>query len=70
MARLRVSATANFDELISQPLLANNFSEPDLYHLFVLTVTNPRRQALSFEVDYTGQAALVIDEVIVEEINQ
>ena len=67
VARLRVGATTNFDELITQPLLGSNFSEPDLYHLFVLTVNNPRRQALSFEVDYTGEAALLIDEVTVEE---
>jgi hypothetical protein len=36
-----------------------------LYHDFVLLVDNPRRQALSFEVDYLGTAPLVIDEVTI-----
>ena len=66
LALLRVAATANFDELIAQPLTASHFTEVDHYHLFVLTVNNPRRQALSFEVNYTGEAALIIDEVLVE----
>ena len=66
IAQLRVSATAEQAPLLAQPLLASHFSAPEQYHLFVLTVNNPRRQALSFEVAYTGLSALVIDEVIVE----
>ena len=66
VARLQVNATANFDELVSQAILPEHFSQPDLYHHFVLTVNNPRRQALSFDVHYTGLASLVIDEVVIE----
>jgi hypothetical protein len=65
IARLQVSATANFDELVTQPLLVEHFSGPDLYHDLILTVDNPRRQALSFEVHYLGLAPLVIDEVTI-----
>jgi hypothetical protein len=32
----------------------------------VLVIDNPRRQALSFEVDYLGMAALAIAEVGVQ----
>jgi hypothetical protein len=66
VARLRVAATANFDELLTQPLRVEHFSRADLYHDMVLTVTNPRRQALSFEVDYLGVAPLAIDRVSIE----
>jgi hypothetical protein len=69
VARLGVFATANFDPLLVQPLLGSHFAEPGLYHLFVLTVDNPRRQALSFEVYYNGLAALMIDEVVVERLD-
>jgi hypothetical protein len=66
LARLQVNATANFETLVSQPLRLEHFARPDLYHEFVLTVNNPRRQALSFEVLYTGLAPLVIDEIRIE----
>ncbi len=68
LARLQVNATANFDELLTQPVRAADFSAANLYHDLVLTVTNPRRQALSFEVVYLGVAPLVIDRVAVERI--
>jgi uncharacterized membrane protein YccF (DUF307 family) len=67
IARLQVNATANFEPLVSQPIKIDHFTRPDFYHELVLTVTNPRRQALSFEVDYLGVAPLVIDEVRIEE---
>lgn len=63
VARLQVAATTNFDSLIIQPLRSEHFAQANLYHDFVLTVTNPRRQALSFEVYYLGVAPLVIDQV-------
>lgn len=65
LARLRVGATANMKELAVQPLRADHFTGPNIYHEFVLPVENPRRQALSFEVAYTGQAALLIDTVTI-----
>lgn len=68
VARLQVNATANFDELVAQPLRPEHFAKPDQYHHFVLFIDNPRRQALSFEVVYTGLAPLVIDEVQVERV--
>ncbi|MDX1523763.1 MAG: hypothetical protein R3264_19195, partial [Anaerolineae bacterium] len=68
VARLQVNATDTFQELVSQPLLPEHFSEPDSYHHFVLTVTNPRRQALSFDLHYTGLAALAIDGVAIEQV--
>ena len=68
LARLQVTATANFDELITQPLRLEHFSKPNLYHDFVLTVNNPRRQALSFEVYYLGVAPLLIDQVTITEV--
>ena len=68
LARLQINATTNFEELISQPLRREHFSQPNRYHHFVLTVDNPRRQALSFEVYYTGMAPLAIDGVRVEEV--
>ncbi|MBI1879579.1 MAG: hypothetical protein HYR94_15395 [Chloroflexi bacterium] len=68
VARLQVAATANYDELITQPLRLEHFSKPNLYHEFVLTLTNPRRQALSFEVYYLGVAPLLIDQVTVNVI--
>ncbi len=68
LARLRVAATDNFDELMTQPLQPEHFSKPGVYHHFVLTVDNPRRQALSFEVDYTGLAPLLIDGVTIKKI--
>lgn len=66
LARLQVNATANFDELVTQPIRREHFAELNAYHHFVLIVTNPRRQALSFEVYYTGVAPVVIDGVMVE----
>ncbi len=63
LARLRVSGPANGEPLFTQPLRDSHFSRPDLYHDFVLVFDNPRRQALSFEVDYLGVAALAIDEI-------
>jgi len=68
VAYLRVT-DATDAALFTQPIRADHFSEPDLYHDFVLVVDNPRRQALSFEVDYLGVAALVIDEVTITELN-
>jgi hypothetical protein len=68
IARLQVAATANFDELITQPLRLEHFAQPNLYHDFVLTLTNPRRQALSFEVYYLGIAPLLIDQVTITEM--
>lgn len=68
LARLQVSATTNYDQLISQPLRAEHFSKPKVYHDFVLTITNPRRQALSFEVYYLGVAPLLIDQVTITKI--
>jgi hypothetical protein len=68
LARLQVMATANYEPLIIQPLRSEHFAKTDLYHDFVLTVTNPRRQALSFEVNYLGVAALLIDQVRVERL--
>ncbi len=68
LARLQVTATANFDELITQPLRLEHFSKSNLYHDFVLTVNNPRRQALSFEVYYLGVAPLLIDQVTITEV--
>lgn len=69
LARLQVSATANFEELVTQPLLASHFSQPERYHEFVLTVNNPRRQALSFEVYYLGLAPLMIDQVSITAVS-
>jgi hypothetical protein len=65
VARLQVNATANYDELVTQPILAEHFSRPGLYHDMVVTFQNPRRQALSFEVHYLGTAPLYIDTVTV-----
>jgi hypothetical protein len=65
IARLEVAATANYDQLISQTLRAGRFAKPNVYHDFVLTVANPRRQALSFEVYYLGVAPLLIDRVTI-----
>ncbi len=68
IARLQVAATASFDELITQPLRLEHFAQSNLYHDFVLTLTNPRRQALSFEVYYLGIAPLLIDQVTITEV--
>lgn len=70
LARLQVNATANFDELLSQPIRATDFSATNLYDDLVLTVTNPRRQALSFEVVYLGVTPLAIDRVAVERVSE
>jgi hypothetical protein len=67
VARLQVTA-ANGDQLITQPLRLEHFSKPNLYHDFVLTVANPRRQALSFEVYYHGIAPLLIDQVTISKV--
>lgn len=68
LARLQVNATTNFEELASQPLEPAHFTRPGFYHDFVLTVNNPRRQALSFDVVYLGLATLMIDQVSIEKI--
>jgi hypothetical protein len=68
IARLQVNATANLDELATQPILTEHFSRPDLYHDLILTIDNPRRQALSFEVHYLGLVPLAIDEVTITTI--
>ncbi|GAB4433210.1 MAG: hypothetical protein Fur0044_30750 [Anaerolineae bacterium] len=68
IARLQVAATANYDLLLAQPLRREHFSKPNVYHDFVLTVTNPRRQALSFEVYYLGVAPLLIDKVTIARV--
>jgi hypothetical protein len=68
LARLEVAATANYDRLITQALRAEHFSKPNVYHDFVLTVTNPRRQALSFEVYYLGVAPLLVDQVTITRV--
>jgi hypothetical protein len=65
VARLEVNATANFEPLLTQSLLAKHFSKIDLYHDLVLTVDNPRRQALSFELYYLAVAPMVIDELTI-----
>jgi hypothetical protein len=41
-----------------------------MYHDFVLTVTNPRRQALSFDVHYLGVAPLAIESVTISKIGE
>ena len=69
MARLQVAATANLDELLTQLLTAQAFSQPNHYQNFTLTIDNPRRQALSFEVYYLGLAPLAVDQVTVTKIN-
>jgi hypothetical protein len=68
VARLRVAAAAKVEALTTQALRSNRFSQPGLYHDFVLSVNNPRRQALSFEVDYLGIAALAVDDVTITKI--
>jgi hypothetical protein len=65
VARLQVNATANFEPLLTQSLQAKHFSKIDLYHDLVLTVDNPRRQALSFELYYLAVTPVVIDEVTI-----
>ena len=65
IARLQVNATDNFDPLAVRVLHAGDFSRAATYHDLVVVFDNPRRQALSFEVDYLGVAALVIDEVTI-----
>ncbi|MCB0176720.1 MAG: hypothetical protein KDI62_00695 [Anaerolineae bacterium] len=69
VARLQVAATANLDELLTQLLTAQAFSQPNHYQNFTLTIDNPRRQALSFEVYYLGLAPLAVDQVTVTKIN-
>ncbi len=70
LARLQVAATTNFEPLLLQPLRSEHFAQPNLYHDFVLTVTNPRRQALSFEVYYLGLAPLLIDQVTISQVQK
>jgi hypothetical protein len=65
LARLQVRDAAN-QALFVQSLRPEHFSSLDRYHDFVLVIDNPRRQALSFEVDYLGMAALAIAEVGVQ----
>jgi hypothetical protein len=65
VARLRVMGASSADPLVSQPLRGEHFARPNLYHDFVLTLDNPRRQALNFEVDYLGVAPLVIKQVTI-----
>ncbi len=69
VAQLKVVGAGEPDSLFTQPLQANHFTGPDLYHDFVLVVNNPRRQALSFEVEYTGLTALSIDRVTIQRVN-
>ncbi len=64
VARLRIRDATEAD-LFVQPLRLEHFSDSELYHDFVLLVDNPRRQALSFEVDYLGTAPLIVDEVTI-----
>jgi len=68
IARLQVNATANFDELATRSLQMSDFSQPDIYQEFMLTFDNPRQQALSFDLHYSGVAALVIDQVAITQI--
>jgi hypothetical protein len=70
LARLEVAATANYDRLITQPLHVEHFAKPNVYHDFVLTVANPRRQALSFEVYYLGVAPLLVDRVTITRVTE
>jgi hypothetical protein len=70
VARLQVNATANFEPLLTQSLLAKHFSKIDLYHDLVLIVDNPRRQALSFELYYLAVAPVVIDEVTITSVKR
>jgi hypothetical protein len=70
VALLQVNATANFEPVLTQPLRSTNFTQPDMYHDFVLTVTNPRRQALSFDVHYLGVAPLAIESVTISKIGE
>jgi hypothetical protein len=63
LARLRVVGAASAAPLFTQPLRGSHFTQPGLYHDFVLRVSNPRRQALSFEVEYLAAAALAIDQI-------
>lgn len=65
VARLQVNATANLEPLRTQPVQAKHFSRVDLYHDLVLPITNPRRQALSFEIHYLGVAPLAIDSITI-----
>ncbi len=67
VAGLQVNGAADPHPLISQPLRGEHFTRPNLYHDFVLTVDNPRRQALSFEVVYLGAAPLVIERVTISQ---
>ncbi|MEW5957834.1 MAG: hypothetical protein AB1801_08940 [Chloroflexota bacterium] len=66
IARLRVAGATG--PLRTQPLRAEHFTATGLYHDFVLVVDNPRRQALSFEVEYLGAAALALDDVTITRI--
>lgn len=65
VARLQVSGVASSEPLVSRSVAMDHFRQPNLYHDFVLTISNPRRQALSFEVHYLGTAALVIDQITI-----
>jgi hypothetical protein len=68
LARLQVSATAGFEPLFTQSLRAGHFTKPNFYHDFVLVIDNPRRQALSFDLEYLGRAALAVDQVTVTRV--
>jgi hypothetical protein len=68
IARLHVRATANFIELATQPVFSTDFNAPHRYQDFSLIVDNPRRQALSFDVQYHAVAPLVIDEVTIDQL--
>jgi hypothetical protein len=70
VARLQVSATAGFEPLFTQPLRAGHFSKPNFYHDFVLVIDNPRRQALSFDLEYLGRAALAVDQVTITRVRE
>jgi hypothetical protein len=69
VAHLRVNGAADSQPLVNQALRSEHFTEANRYHDFVLSFDNPRRQALSFEVDYLGTAPLVISQVTINNVN-
>lgn len=69
IARLYVRATANSIDLAALPVFSTEFIEPQRYQDFNLIVDNPRRQALSFEVQYHAVAPLTVDEVTIDRLS-
>jgi hypothetical protein len=65
VARLQIKAAAGSEALVTQTVLGEHFVSNDQYHDMILTVDNPRRQALSFEVFYLATAPLTIDQITV-----